>query len=230
MGLISQVPQTFFALGATFEVFAAIAAFLVGFFGLKVYNYASDRKYYWFSLAFFFISISFFAGSFVHLLLYMNLKENLLDLFKIIDFAISSVYVVLILSAYTLLLSVSSDLRNKRLVLFILLLANVFVFASSGNEQLLRNFFLVQFLIILFVTSNYFENFARKTNTTTFLSFISFASMAVGHAQLYARSLLTYLSPVLYMGGYLFILFGYLILLLSMARLALKRKNFKKRS
>ncbi|MBI4919069.1 hypothetical protein HY837_04005 [archaeon] len=228
MSLVSEVPQAFFALGASFEVLAGIAAFLVGFFGLKVYNYASDRKYYWFSLAFFFIAISFFAGSFVHLLLYLGLRESLFDFFKMVDFAISTVYVVLLLAAYTLILSVSSNLHNKKLVLFILALSSLMVFTSRGVEQLLRNFFLVQFVMIIFITLNYFENFAKKTNMTTFLSFFAFSSMGLGHALLYVRTLLSYLSPILYMGGYFFLLFGYIILLFSVARLALKRKTFKK--
>jgi len=228
MSLISEVPQTFFALGASFEVLAGLTAFLIGFFGLKVYNYASDKKYYWFSLAFFFISISFFAGSFVHLLLYLDLKEPLMGLFKVIDFAISSVYVVLLLSAYTLLLSVSSNLSNKRVVLFILLLSCLMVFMAGSTENLLRTFFLLLFLMILFVTLNYFENFARKTNIATLLSFLAFVSMTVGHGMLYAKSLLTYLTPLLYMGGYFFLLFGYIILLFSVVRLTFKRKRFKK--
>lgn len=228
MSLVSEVPQTFFALGSFFGVLAGFTAFLIGFFGLKVYNYASDRKYYWFSLAFFFISLSFFAGAFVHLLLYLDLKPVLADFFRVIDFSVSTIYVVLLLSAYTLLLSVSSNLKNKRVIVFILLTFCIWVFTSPNIEYLLRNFFLIQFLMILFVTFNYFENFARKTNTSTLLTFLAFTSMSAGHAQLYAKSLLTYLTPVLYMGGYFFLLFGYIILLFSVMRIALRKKRFKK--
>ncbi|MBI2564969.1 hypothetical protein HYV79_03185 [Candidatus Woesearchaeota archaeon] len=225
MSGIPPVPQLFFGVGATFEVLSALAAFLIAFFGFKVYNFVNDRKYYWFSMAFAFITLSFVASAIVHMLIYLQLREVLVDLFSLIHYGVITGYVILLLTAYLLLLAVSTNLTNKRLLAFNFIILFILVFTSAN---ILNTFFLILLIIIAFITLNYFEYFAEKTSLTTFFTFTSFFMLTISHALLYSKLVLASLSNLFYITGFAFQFIGYFIFLCSIIRILLIReKGFK---
>lgn len=219
---LSEVPQFFFGVNASVELLAALAAFLITLFGFKVYNYTSERKYYWFSAAFGLITVSFLASSLVHLLIYLNFRETSIDLFNLIGFGVVSFYVVLLITAYQLILAVATDAHNKKLMMFILLLSFVLIFTSS---KVWDTFLVVAFITTLFIAINFFEKFTKRTTGFSLLIFLSFASLAIAHGIFVSKLLFPNFTNLFYVIGYLLMIFSYLLLLVGMLRVLLLKPN-----
>ncbi len=227
---LSEVPQLFFGVNASVELLAALAAFLITFFGFKVYNYTSERKYYWFSAAFGLITVSFLASSVVHLLIYLNFRESSTELFNLIGTGVVSFYVLLLITAYQLLLAVATDTHNKRLMLFIMLLSFTLIFTSS---KVWDTFLIVAFITTLFIAINFFEKFTKRTTGISLLTFLSFASLAIAHGLFVSKIIFPNFINLFYVIGYFMIIFSYALLLFGMLRVLLLKpvmvKNERKK-
>ncbi len=219
---LSEVPQLFFGVNASVELLAALAAFLITFFGFKVYNYTSERKYYWFSAAFGLITVSFIASSVVHLLIYLNFRETSTDLFNLIGTGVVTFYVLLLITAYQLLLAVATDAHNKKLMLFILILSFSLIFTSS---RLWDTFLIVAFITTLFIAINFFEKFTKRTTGVSLLTFLSFASLAIAHGFFVSKIIFPNFINLLYVIGYFMIIFSYSLLLIGMLRVLLVKQT-----
>src|SRR3989344_9526228 len=127
--IITDIPRSFWITDAVVEFFANISALLLTFISFKAYKFTSEKKYGFFSIAFGLISISFIARSLVHLLLYLNMEEY--SLMKFASFYGITAYIVLLLTAYLLLLVLYIEFQNKKIILLLYLLSFFTVFTSS---------------------------------------------------------------------------------------------------
>ncbi|MEK6858119.1 MAG: hypothetical protein AABX39_06025, partial [Nanoarchaeota archaeon] len=193
-------------------------------------NYTSERKYYWFSAAFGLITVSFLASSVVHLLIYLNFRESSTELFNLIGTGVVSFYVLLLITAYQLLLAVATDTHNKRLMLFIMLLSFTLIFTSS---KVWDTFLIVAFITTLFIAINFFEKFTKRTTGISLLTFLSFASLAIAHGLFVSKIIFPNFINLFYVIGYFMIIFSYALLLFGMLRVLLLKpvmvKNERKK-
>lgn len=219
---MAEIPQLFFGVNASLELLAAFAAFLITFLGFKVYNYTSERKYYWFSAAFGLITFSFISSAIVHLFIYFDFRERNRELFDFIGLGVISFYVILLITAYQLILAVATETHNKRLMLFVLFLSFLLIFTSS---KIWDTFLLVAFATTFFIAVNFFEKFTQKTTGSSLLIFLSFASLAIAHGLFVLKMIFPLFTNIFYITGYILIIFSYLVLLGSMLRILLSPKN-----
>lgn len=174
--VINDIPRAFWITDAVLEFFANLSALLLTFLSLKAYKFTSERKYGFFSLAFGLISISFIARSLIHIMLYLNLKNQ--AIFNLASFYGVTSYIALLLTAYLLLLVLSLEFKNKKIISLLYLLSFFTVFTSQSP---ISTFNIVSVIILAFITIHFYEIFIIKGRKSSLAVFFAFLLIALSH-------------------------------------------------
>ena len=75
MGYILYTPSWFFGIDSIFEFISVFVTIFIGYYSYKIYKLVSDKKYFYFSLSFMFIAISFIARAVIILLISLKWFE-----------------------------------------------------------------------------------------------------------------------------------------------------------
>ena len=210
------------------ESFSGIVALLIALAGYRAYKLAKDKKYFYFSSAFVFITLSFLARAFTTLY-YMfsglsnvpgagiaqSLGNPILGDFNI--FVIGRfVYVLLTLFAYLILLLLSMRPADRRTDRRIIALLSVFVvlFTALSYANSLA-FYLVALTFLIFITANFLNNCRSKRTRASRLIFLAFAAITLESllwlfASYNPASLLVVFAYLARAAGYLLLLFAML--------------------
>ncbi len=222
-------PEWCHGFGTLLESFSGIVALLIALAGYRAYKLAKDKKYFYFSSAFVFITLSFLARAFTTLYFMFSglndvpgagVAQSLgnpifgdFNIFVIGRFA----YVLLTLFAYLiiLLLSMRPTGRHTDKRLIVLLSIFVVLFSALSYSNALA-FHLVMLTFLIFITANFLNNCRSKHTIPSKLIFFAFAAMTV-ECLLW---LFANYNPasLLVMFAYFARAVGYLLLLFTMLR------------
>jgi hypothetical protein len=183
-------PAWFHGFDTLLEAFSGLVAVLIALAGHRAYKLTKDKKYFYFSAAFVFITLSFIARAFTTLYFVFSGLNNIpgagiaqslghpvfgdFNIFVIGRF----VYVLLTLFAYMILLLLSMRPADRKTDRRIIALLSVFVvlFTALSYANSLA-FYLVALTFLIFITANFLNNHREKKSATTRLIFLAFAAM-----------------------------------------------------
>lgn len=179
MDLIVSIngPEWFQTFDAVFQILFALVTIAISVFGYKVFHFAKDTKFKYFSLSFLLLALGFLTVSFSNLLIYLGVYDGILS--SLGEFNVGNAFflasMLFILFGFMLLIIVSMNLKQKRLVA--LLLAIVLLFVAFSYQYYLK-FHMVALLLLGFIAWQFYDNYAKKKNTNAGLVFAGFYVLA----------------------------------------------------
>ncbi|MBI4144597.1 hypothetical protein HY493_00130 [Candidatus Woesearchaeota archaeon] len=217
-------PLWFHGIDIILEVFSILAAVLITIVGYKAFKLTRESKYFYFSLAFLLITLSFIARAITTGVVLGQVsgvaigtditqaKDTIEDIFSMGRF----VYFLFVLFAYVILLALSMRITNKRLVFLLSIFMILFAASAFGVSALV--FYLVSLALLSFIAWQYRDNYLARRSSATLLTFIAFALMVLEFIAFIAAD---WYRPLV-VGAYLFRLVAYVILLSMIVRVYTK--------
>jgi hypothetical protein len=159
-----------------------IISFLVGTFALHIYNKTKIASVKYFSIAFYFISLSYLIQTLINIVLFLNIKESVCcsinENFIIILSNLAKITHIffLIVGLGIILFTTFRENRKRLLVLFIIM--PLLVIFLSAN--LLYMFYLVSSIYLAFISWNYILNYFKSKRIKTLLVAIAFLFLFFG--------------------------------------------------
>lgn len=216
-------PLWFHGIDIILEVFSILAAILITIVGYKAFKLTRESKYFYFSLAFLLITLSFIAraittgvvlgqvsgGAVAGATPALNTIENIFSMGRF-------VYFLLVLFAYLILLALSMRITNKRLIFLLSIFMILFAASAFGVSALV--FYLVSLALLSFIAWQYRDNYLARRSSATLLTFIAFALMVFEFIAFIAAD---WYRPLV-VGAYLLRLIAYVILLSMIVRVYTK--------
>ena len=228
MGVIINFkgPTWFYGMDAVIQLFGAIVALTLAFYGYKAYKLSKDRKYLLFTIAFLLLSLDLIIyallipAAFAYYTFYSDVYVGfLLQAARMLNF----LFIAATLLAYTLLIAVYSKIDRADTIA----LVSVMTIIISGfiyRFQSFTGFNLVSVLLLTFIMAYTCHNcITRKTKSATSV-FVAFILIALGHLFFVGAGI----SPVAFLLGHLLQLAGYSSLLIGLIYMIGKKKNGKK--
>ncbi|HSU72644.1 MAG TPA: hypothetical protein VLJ21_02245, partial [Candidatus Binatia bacterium] len=207
------------------EVFSILAAILITLVGYRAYKLTKEPRFFYFSLAFGLISLSFIARAVTAGVVLSEVGGVVSTVTQASFAAIESIfsigrffYFLFVLFAYLILFVLSMRLVNRRIILLLSLF--MILFAASAFSASALIFYLVSLFLLIFITWQYRDNYLVKRTPSTLLSTVAFALMVVEFVLFVASALL--MQPQLAAAAYLFRLTAYVILLAMIVRVYAK--------
>jgi hypothetical protein len=223
MVTVVHSPLWFHGIDVILEVFSILAAVLITLVGYRAYKLTKEVRFFYFSLAFGLISLSFLARAVTEGVVLSQLAGPVTTITHETFDAIESIfdvgrffYFLLVLVAYFILLVLSMRITNRRII-FLLSLFMILFAASAFNTTPLI-FYLVSLFLLIFITWQYRDNYLAKRTAATLLSTIAFGLMVIEFI-MFIGSLF---APPLVAAAYLFRLTAYVILLAMIVRVYAK--------
>ena len=214
-----NIPGWFFGANAVLELVAAVACLLVFYFATKTSKLTKQDNIFFLGLGFFFLGVSFLARTLVHLLFYpFNANKLLNDVVVFFNYG-GLFYMALTLAAYLIILAVSMQIGGRKTISLIFLISFIGIFFSTLP---LRIFHLISIIVLIYILSHYLLNYTRKKGLNSFLTFVGFFLILVGHVLFILQIYGLYTDYVIYMVAHLVQLGGYGSLLWMITRVLLK--------
>ena len=211
MVLVLNGPYWFRGFESLFVFVAGIVTMLVALLSYKAFSLTEERKYKYFSLSFFILSLSFLIFSIVSGLLIMH-KVPLLYIFvENFDYVFFT-HVIFTLLAYMLLIIITFRIDNKKAAG---LLASLALLLAVFSYQHYLKFHIVSLVLLFFLTYQFYTNYSEKKLQNAKLVFSSFYLLTV--AELFFI-LMLYIGPGLYIFARIIQFLGYLILFYTFLR------------
>jgi len=228
MGLTSSVSYSY-GVASLIDFVVLLVASIIAFQSHKIYKYLKETKYNLFSWAFLLIAVSYLFKIFSNLTIVHRIviqrpgavivllgKLNSMQLFQFLSFI---VYKSLSLLGFLLLfLIVLKTKKKSETILFIYLSAVTILFSIFLNSI----FHLTTAIILLFLTSHFYENSKNTKSRNSSLVFKSFLLMFIGSV----IAIFTGIYPISHLIGEAFRLAGFIVLLMN--HLSPTLKNGKK--
>jgi len=170
-------PQWFQVFDSVFQILFALITLAITFFSYKVFKFTKDRKFKYFSLSFLLMALGYLTISFSNLLLYLGVYDGVIS--RLSEFNIANAFfltfILFMLVGYMLLIIISMDLKNKRLVA--LLLSVVLLFVAFSYQYFIK-FHMISLLLLGFIALQFYENYKQKRKVNAGLVFASFYLLA----------------------------------------------------
>ncbi|MFH1638640.1 MAG: hypothetical protein ABIB71_09505 [Candidatus Woesearchaeota archaeon] len=203
-------PQWFFGYDVVFQaIFTAILIF-VFLMSMKAYRFSEDKKFKYFGLAFLSIALAYGIHAFSNLMLYLEVYDavvrgiNVANLFYLMHIFFS-------LIGYGVLLLISMKVKSKRLVALLLSLIGLFIIFSF---QYYLKFHLISLVLLLFIASQFIENYQKKKTFNTKLVFLVFLFLSLAEVLF----IFVVASGLYYVLAYALQLIGYILMLYFLLR------------
>lgn len=225
MDIIIYAPSWFFGYDSIAEIISMFILFFIGFYSSKLYKLSQQKKYKHFYLSFMVLGVAFFAKSITNWIMYREWVEHDIYIGKVIElYFIYNVgyliHVLLSLTAYMLLLLLLWDIHDRRLIsLFFIFI----VIAAFFAHQTFISFHVVSLILLCYLTWEFWKNAHNskiKTRPkTAYLVFSSFLVITLSQLVfLFMNS-----TPLLYVAGEIVQLTGYVMLLVTLLILFLRK-------
>lgn len=220
MTLLLNGPQWFQGIDAIFGFVYVLVALLIAALSNKAYKISGEKKYYYFSLAFFLMGLAFALYSFVNWSLLTHISPLLSEVLTTFDFAFV-IYILLIFLAYTLLLIITFKIEESKvglLIFTLMLLLTVF------SYQYYLKFHIILFILLFLLAHQFYTNYTEKKNTNSLLVFISFYLLTC--AEIFYVSMV-HINQLLYVVAVILQLLGFLTLFYMLLRVNYGREKRK---
>lgn len=212
-------PLWFHGIDVVLEVFSIIAAVLITLIGYRAYKLTKESRFFYFSLAFALISMSFFARAITASVVLSQvagpvtvLTQQSYSLIERIFDTGRFFYFIFVLFAYEILLLLSMRISNKRMVFLLSLF--MILFAASAFSATPLIFYLVCLFLLIFIAWQYRDNYLANRKASTMLTSLAFGLMVVEFLFFIAS---LWVQPLV-AAAYLFRLTAYIVLLAMIVR------------
>ena len=194
-----------------FVFIAGLITILISILSYKAYKLTEDSKHKYFSLALFLMGIGFFTLSVFSTLLITHVWDGLNTALSQFDF-IFLIHSLLMLIAYMILLIVTLKIDNIKVITLLISLISLFV---AFSYQHFLKFHIVSFMLLFFLSYQFYTNYLKKKNPNAKLVFISFYLLTCAEAFL---MLFAFVSNWFYLIGRVVQFSGYLVLFYTFLR------------
>jgi len=230
-------PEWFNGFDIIFEGIILVVALLIASYSYNIYKFSKENKFVYFSLAFVSIALGLLFKMFTHSVLYFSsLREVTAGVLMpitggVVLFA-NILYrgaffaeMFLILAAWLLIFFISQKSRDRlkkyhevsQMALFVYL---IFLVSFVANFQYVV-FYLTSAVILSMTVLNYYKNYLNKNkNKNTFLVMVGFLFILASNIFF----IFVFLYSGLYVVGEVFLLIGFLILLLTYRKIRKKAR------
>ena len=217
-------PLWFHGIDVVLEVFSILAAVLICIVGYKAYKLTREGKYFYFSLAFGLITLSFLARAITTgvvlsqltasaagqaMPLTINAVESIFSLGK---FA----YFLLVLMSYLIIFALSMRITNKRLIFLMSVFMILFSATAFTSSPLI--FYMVSLALLFMIAWKYRDNHLLHRSTSTLLTVGAFALMVLE----FVMFILSGWTVDFVVAAYFFRLIAYVMLLVMIVRVYTK--------
>lgn len=209
--MLEQIPLWFYLITSIIYSSSAIIGFLVSYFAFKAYKMTKNKSHLFLSLSFLVISLGFVALSSTSIYIYTILqvyKTSAISL-NLLNYVGFRTYYILSSIGYVLLTLIYLPKKaiNKLFILYVpIWYANSF------------NFHVFSIVLLLLVMVRSIVNSIKRKNLNSYLVTIAFICLLVFHSLL----LLTAFSQSIYITANVFLIIGFLSLLLMLIRVNIK--------
>ena len=218
-------PSWFYGIDSGFSFFAMLVTISIAIFSLKAYFIAKDRKYLYFTLAFFSISVSYLIKAVASWVVFKHILGKVPNLTAAISTVVSMpnfyslgyiLYVFFIFAGFMILVAIYLRIHSIRTLslLFILMLI-----LSILSQSKFIAFHVTLFLLLFYIVIHLFKNHIRTKSVSTFLVLYSMLALMV--SQIFYFFII--FDKIYYVIGHVLQLIGFLLLLLNMILVFRKR-------
>ncbi|MFW6286064.1 MAG: hypothetical protein ACOC16_02985 [Nanoarchaeota archaeon] len=214
MVLLHFSPPWFYGYDILLEFFFMIISFIVGTFAFYIYRKTKQRSVKYFSIAFYFISLSYLIQTLINIVLFLNMTEkiycNLTNPFIITLSNLAKItHIFFLIVGLGIILFTTFREDKKRLLTLFILMPLLIIFLSSN---LLYMFYLISSIYLAFISWNYILNFVKTKKFKTFLVAVAFLFLFFGSFHF----LLSVNHQVFYAIGLFLELLAYILILTNL--------------
>lgn len=212
-------PKWFFGADASLTACAALIAFLVAWWSLRLYNMTKEKKYAYFTASFALLTLSFLARAIADLLLEEVVIAVPANLAGLVFFYGYIAHILLALTAYILLIIITHKITDKRIIalLFLILIPSMLL---SGSYYL--SFYGLSMIFLAFIAAAYYQNYRKVCSAASCMVFIAFVLLAFAQLQFLLEGVrILMLEPVrayFYVGAHITQALGFLLILIALLK------------
>ncbi len=189
MAIYINSPQWFQGIDSIIELLSLIVAFMISFMGYKVYKLIKQKKYAYFSTAFFLIGLSYIFKIISELAIYVKevqhkiigpflFSQTVLEPVTWIHVYSHATFRLLSAFAILILLAVALNITNKQtLLLFTYFIAAITLI--SNYAQFI--FHLTQAVMLGILVLHFYDNYNKNNTKHAALVAVSFLGMLISH-------------------------------------------------
>lgn len=172
-------PEWFLGADASLELLAAVIALFVAFASYRVYKLTSGKKYLAFMLSFALMTLSFLSRSVTDFILEELFFTVPNSIAGNIFFAGYLGHIFLALLSYLLLISITLDIKDKKLIylLGLILIPSMLISASYY-----LSFYGLSLILLAFITHSYWRNYKKVCKGSACMVFVGFALLTLAQA------------------------------------------------
>jgi len=149
------------------ELLSLLMSLAIGWSAYRIYRITKEKKYFYFSTAFIFITIAFLIRAFLNAGIYFGRRDvveiaistSIISVHK----ALSIVYLMLMISAYVILIILTFKIRDFHLVSLLAIFVLTSVVATYENFVV---FPILSLLLLLYLIQYYYTAYTKKHNKT----------------------------------------------------------------
>ncbi len=213
MASIVFSPGWFQGVDGLFELFSGVVALLITFASWKAYKLTQEGKFKLFSIAFSFITLSFIARLITALSVLIETAEDTFEPVKhqlnefetVFSFG-RLFYVLLVLAGYLILLVVSMNIRNQRVIALLAILTFILALVAHNSNMWIYTILLT---LLFFITIHFYENYQQRKTSSALWCFLAFVLLMAETLLFMAGTL----YPALYVAAYVMRLTAYMLML-----------------
>ncbi|RJQ15644.1 hypothetical protein C4573_05800 [Candidatus Woesearchaeota archaeon] len=191
---IALSPSWFLGYDSLIELFGMFTALLICFYSYRLFRMVKEKKYLYLSLSFFFIGAALAARAGSYLLMYFSwghirtigspIAKNIIQS-STLNFLGFSAHIILMLAAFMTLIALNMKVKDKKLISLLFILA--FTSSFLGIYVAYALFFIVSFILLLYITHYFYQNYAEKKTAQSRNVLLAFAILT-GAQLLFALS------------------------------------------
>ncbi|MBI2148248.1 hypothetical protein HYU23_01070 [Candidatus Woesearchaeota archaeon] len=210
-------PFWFISIELIFYIISMLITFGISFYSYKVYKMSSNTNYKYLAAAFLSMTAGFLAGAVSNFaIIDYGLFEKISNFLFIIKpsyfYTLGLIsHTFFILGGYIILSCLASNVRNKRVILSLLLIALLCAILVKQAWSLTFFYFFSFVLLVVYMVPYAYDNYKEKKSKSPYLVFFSFLLLAISNLIFIGMS--AYQIFGLYIAGQFISLLAYIILL-----------------
>lgn len=208
-------PYWFLGVDAIFEIITMIVMLLIAYWSRRIYKLTGQKKYHFFSIAFFLASVAYLLKTLGDLAIFLVLKQGLtmIDTILSIGFVVTLsmlLFSTFILCAYIMLIIVQLKIDNSmvRALLFMIVFLTDFIVLSVWEPFV----HIVASILLTVIVLSFYENYKKLKNVRSFAVFLAFTFILIAELLL----IFTFVSTAFYAIGHTTLVIGSFILLFDL--------------
>ncbi len=202
---LALLPPSFAGFNVILEILFSIVTFLLFYHSIKIFRIVQQERILIYGAAFFAISVSYVAKSFINLNIPYSYLIEIGMWINIIFYTLGVVMLAFVC------------LRSKDIKTFSLLLILSFLSIFSSTNMIF-SFYLVNSILLIYVSLHYFSNYRSSRKQTSLMIFIAFLLLLFGKIHFIFSVNHSAFNVI----GHMFELMGYVLMLFGLLRILKK--------